>query len=143
VLVLDNYQTTALMGALPLDRVGIANSQGTIPQWRAVGSVAWKHGDLGVSTTTTFVPSYQDSDWWTGPLDRRIGSQVLVDVQTWLDLRAEGFMDFVDGSTLTLGARNVFDDRPEFANAGGSEGYDISQNDLIGRFIYFRISKRF
>jgi iron complex outermembrane receptor protein len=128
--------------ALPLDRVGIANVQGTIPEWRAVGTLTWKLRRFGASTTTTFVPSYQDADVWTGPLDRRIASQTVVDLQAWIDLDMAGAA-LLDGSTLTVGARNLFDRAPEFAHAGASFGYDISQSDLTGRFLYFRLRKRF
>jgi outer membrane receptor protein involved in Fe transport len=75
-------------------------------------------------------------------MDRRIGSQTLADFQTWADLDFEGSA-FLDGSTITLGARNVFDTSPRFANAGGAYGHDISQSELTGRFIYVRIRKRF
>lgn len=127
---------------LPLDRVGIANVAGTIPEWRMVGTVGVKLGDVGVSITTTFTPSYQDADVWTGPLDRRIDSQILVDLQAWMDLNMEGSV-LLDGTTLTVGTRNVFDQAPEFANAGAALGYDFSQSDLTRRFIYFRLSRRF
>lgn len=137
---IDEYRSRDLNQILPADRVGIANLQGTIPEWRVVGSITWKLGNLGTSTTATFVPSYQDADLWTGPLDRRIGSQTLVDIQSWIDL---GGLDLLEGSTLTLGARNVFDRQPDFANAGASAGYDMSQSTLTGRFVYLRLGKRF
>lgn len=138
----DEYLSRDMNQVLPLDRVGVANVQGTIPEWRTVGTVGWRFGDFGASTTTTFVSSYRDADIVKGPLDRRINSQILVDLQAWMDLKFEGNA-LLDGSTLTLGARNVFDRSPEFANAGVSLGYDFSQNDLIRRFVYFRVSKRF
>jgi outer membrane receptor protein involved in Fe transport len=65
-----------------------------------------------------------------------------VDLQAWLDLDMDGNA-LLDESTLTLGARNVFDEAPEFANAGVHLGYDFSQGELTGRFVYFRVSKRF
>jgi outer membrane receptor protein involved in Fe transport len=61
-------------------------------------------------------------------------------LQAWVELPAAGLLD---GSMLTLGARNVFDETPEFAHAGGSLGHDISQNNLTGRLIYLRLGKRF
>lgn len=138
----DEYLSRDMSQALPVDRVGIANVQGTIPEWRAVGTIAWKSGDFGISSTTTFVPSYQDADLATGPIDRRISSQTLVDVQIWADIDSEG-NGLLNGSTVTLGARNLFDRAPEFANAGVSFGYDFSQSELTQRFVYFRLSKRF
>lgn len=119
---------------LPLQRVGIANIQGTIPAWRAVGSLAWRRMDFGASTTATLVASYHDADVWEGPLPRQIGSQFLLDVQAWAGL---------SGSIVTFGARNVLDRAPEFANAGASFGYDASQSELTRRIFYCRLSKRF
>ncbi|HEY0686246.1 MAG TPA: TonB-dependent receptor [Steroidobacter sp.] len=138
----NDYSIRDMNQALPADRVGIANIQGTIPQWRVVGTMGGRLGAFGASTTATFTPSYQDADVWTGPLDRRIRSRVLVDLQAWMDLDILGTA-LLDDATVMLGARNVFDVAPEFANAGAAFGYDVSQNDLIGRFIYFRLSKRF
>lgn len=139
---IDEYRSRDMNQVLPLDRVGIANVQGTIPEWRTVGTLGWKLGNYGVSTTTTFIPSYQDADITKGPLDRRIGSQTLVDLQAWMDLDIDGNA-LLDGSTLTLGARNLFDKVPDFANAGVSLGYDFSQGELTRRFVYFRVTKRF
>ena len=139
---IDEYHSRDMNQVLPVDRVGIANVAGTIPEWRVVGTVGWKLGDFGVSSTTTFTPSYQDADLLRGPLDRQLSSRVLVDLQAWMDLNMAGNA-LLDGSTLRLGARNLFDETPEFANAGANLGYDFSQADLTGRFVYFRITKRF
>jgi iron complex outermembrane receptor protein len=139
---INEYLSRDMNQALPLDRVGIANVTGTIPEWRIVSTIAWKLGNYGLSTTTTYTPSYQDADLLTGPLDRRLSSRALVDLQAWMDVKMDGNA-LLDGSTLTLGARNVFDEAPEFANAGVNLGYDFSQSELTRRFIYFRVNKRF
>lgn len=139
---IDEYLSRDMNQVLPPDRVGVANVAGTIPEWRVVGSVGWKLGDFGLSTTTTFTSSYQDADLERGPLDRRLSSRTVVDLQAWMDLHIEGNA-LLDESTLTFGARNVLDEEPEFANAGVYLGYDFSQGDLTGRFVYFRLSKRF
>jgi iron complex outermembrane receptor protein len=139
---IDKYLSRDMNQTLPLDRVGIANVAGTIPEWRVVGTVGWKLGNLGLSTTTTYTPSYQDADPLLGPIDRRLSARAIVDLQAWMDLSMEG-NSLLDGSTLTLGARNLFNDSPEFAVAGANLGYDFSQNELTRRFVYFRVSKRF
>lgn len=139
---IDEYLSRDMNQLLPLDRVGIANVAGTIPEWRIVSTLGWKLRNFGLSTTTTFTPSYQDADLERGPLNRRLGSRALVDLQAWLDLKSDSSA-LLDGTTLTLGARNVFNEAPEFANAGVYLGYDFSQGELTGRFMYFRVSKRF
>lgn len=139
---IDEYLSRDMNQVLPLDRVGIANVAGTIPEWRIVTTVAWKLKNFGLASTTTYTPSYQDADAFTGPLDRRLSSRAIVDLQAWMDLSIEGNA-LLDGSTLTLGARNLFNDTPQFAVAGANLGYDYSQNELTRRFVYFRVSKRF
>jgi len=138
----DEYLSRDMNQVLPLDRVGVANVQGTIPEWRTVGTLSWKHGQFGASTTTTYTPSYQDADLALGPLDRSISSQTVVDLQAWIDLKLPGSA-LLDGTKLTFGARNLFDKQPDFANAGVSLGYDYSQGELTRRFVYFRVSKHF
>ena len=81
-------------------------------------------------------------DLLIGPLDQRINSQVLVDFQFWADVDLGGHALF-DKSKITVGARNVLNAAPEFAHAGASWGYDISQSELTRRFMYLRVAKRF
>jgi iron complex outermembrane receptor protein len=138
----DKYLTRDMNQALPLDRVGIANVQGTIPKWRAVGTLSWKLGEVGASTTATFVPPYRDADLVLGLLNRRVDRQFLIDLQGWVDVNWDG-NSLLDESKITLGARNLFNEGPDFANAGASFGYDVSQSELTRRYVYFRISKQF
>lgn len=138
----DEYSSRDMNPVLPLDRVGIANLQGTIPEWRVIGTLSGKYRNFGASTTTSFTPPYQDADLVDGPLDRHIRSQVIVDFQTWAELRMQS-APLLNQATLILGVRNLFDRSPDFANAGTQLGYDVSQSDLTRRFIYFRINKRF
>jgi iron complex outermembrane receptor protein len=135
----DEYSSRDMNPALPRSRVGIANMQGTIPESRTIGTVGFEHGRYGVSTTATYVPAYRDSDL-QGPLDRYISAQLLVDLQASVNLEGN---DLIEGSTVTIGARNLFDREPDFANVGMSLGYDISQTELTRRFIYLRVGKRF
>ncbi|HEY5756321.1 MAG TPA: TonB-dependent receptor [Steroidobacter sp.] len=138
----DEYSSQDLAPIESLDRVGIANYLGTIPEWRLIGSLTWTGISWGVSTTATFTPSYRDSDL-TGALDRRLPSRTIVDMQAWLDLGRLFGPAFCDDLKITAGALNLFDEDVDFANAGLMFGYDISQADLKQRFAYLRITKAF
>jgi iron complex outermembrane receptor protein len=138
----NEYESQEVGTNLPVNRVGIANLQGTIPEWRLVGSLMW-HGDgWGASTTATFTPRYRD----TGPsgvLDRHLPSRTLIDMQAWLELGRMFDPGVFDGLKITAGALNVFDREVDFANAGSFLGYDVSQANLRQRFAYVRITKAF
>ncbi|MDY6944899.1 MAG: TonB-dependent receptor [Pseudomonadota bacterium] len=138
----EKYSSEDIGSAEPLDRVGIANLQGTIPEWRLVGSLSLERGGWGISTTATFTPSYQDAIQ-PGMPTRSLPSRTLVDAQAWMDLDHVFEHGFLDGLKLTAGVQNLFDRNVDFANAGSILGYDISQADLKRRFLYFRITKAF
>jgi iron complex outermembrane receptor protein len=138
-----DYSSMEINSAFPTNRVGIATTQGTIPEWRVVGGLAWKLNGLGASVTATYTPAYQDSNL-IGPIDRRLPSRTLVDVQASLELEA-----LFNGSSLfsqaklTAGVLNLFDKDPDFAEAGFVAGYDLTQADMTQRFTYLRLSKSF
>lgn len=138
----DKYASQDIATIQSSDRVGIANILGTIPEWRLIGSLTWEGSGWGVSTTATFTPSYQDSDL-TGPLNRRLPSRTVVDMQAWLELgRLFGPACF-DGLKVTAGTLNLLDEEVDFANAGVRYGFDVSQAALMQRFAYLRIIKSF
>jgi iron complex outermembrane receptor protein len=138
----DDYASHDLAQIESSDRVGIANYVGTIPEWRLIGSLTWEGRGWGVSTTATFTPSYQDSNL-TGPMDRRLPSRTIIDMQAWLELGRLFDPVGFDGLKITVGALNLLDEDVDFANAGLVFGFDVSQADLKQRFAYLRITKSF
>lgn len=140
----DEYKSRELFSTFPEERVGIAHIAGTVPKWRAVGTLTWKSHDFGATTTVRFIPSYQDAELGVGRLDRRLPSRTLVDLQAWLELGSlVGEESLFAGSKLTLGLMNATNEAPDFARIGGAAGYDVSQADLTQRLAYIRFSKRF
>jgi iron complex outermembrane receptor protein len=139
----DSYVAVDIPGQAPIDRVGIAHTSGSIPRWRAVGSLAWQRGGLGLSTTVDWRPAYMDANA-TGITGRRLPARTLVDLQgsvSFDQLLSPGklWQDF----KLQLGVKNVFDQQPSFAEIGYGIGFDTSQGDLAGRFGYVKLSKGF
>lgn len=139
----DEFRTRDLPGAQDVDRVGVADRLGTITDWRAVAGLTWSFGRIGLSTFARYVASYEDATP-AGRTGRIIPSQTLVDAQFSLDLgellgAAAPWKDF----ELRLGATNVFDKEPPFAEVGGLSGYDLSQGDLKQRFMYVKLLSSF
>lgn len=127
----------------PIDRVGIASPFGSIPRWKLIGTLGWKRGGVGLSTTVDWLPAYMDADS-NGLTGRKLSDRTLVDVQ------ASFAMDELLGASLLwndlklqTGIKNVFDQMPPFADVGFAVGFDTSQGDLVGRFGYIKLSKGF
>jgi iron complex outermembrane recepter protein len=129
-----------------LDHAGVAQLGSlTVPEWRVVGSFAWSRRGVGVSTNVRYTSSYDDVFATTGlPTGRSIEPPVIVDMQASLDFGAQfGRGGWMDGLVLRAGGLNVFDSAPRFADVGGVYGYDTSQTDIRGRFLYLKLSKAF
>jgi iron complex outermembrane receptor protein len=139
-----DFTTSDFVSGPGVDRIGIANTQGTVPRWRGVATLTWNLGSFGVSTAMQYVPAVDDVDVVGARNGRQIESQTIVDVQlSWDlgDLAAE--RSPWNGFELRAGALNLFNAEAPFAEVIGPTGYDWSQGDLRGRFAYLKLAKRF
>lgn len=128
------------------NRVSIANGNGSITRWKAIGALTWAWNGLSVVTTGRFTPTYRDFNAETQlPSARTIRAQTIVDVQASLrtDDLPMGAPTWLEGTQLTLGVINLFDDAPRYSDVGFTTGYDPTIGDLRQRFAYFRLSKAF
>jgi iron complex outermembrane receptor protein len=138
------FTVSNLVEGANVDRVGVANVQGTIPQWRAVASLSWTRQGFGVMSSVRYVPSYDDVAFFGGRNGRKVASQAIVDAQLSVDLgEVAGGRSPWSGFELRIGAFNVFDDEPPFTEVAFFNGYDVTQADLRQRFAYVKLAKTF
>lgn len=140
---IDEFVTLDAPGGPAIDRVGLADTRGTIPRWRAVAAIDWRKQYAGLSVAARYTAPYDDTNGIerTG---RRIPAQTLIDVRASLDFGALiGVAGGWDDVTLTGGVLNVFDVEPAFAEVGFDAGFDMSQGTLKKRYGYLRLSKQF
>jgi iron complex outermembrane receptor protein len=139
-----DFTTSDLVAGPGVNRVGVANSQGTVPRWRGVVTLGWNFGSVGLSTAMRYVPSLEDVDLFGTRNGRRIDSQTVVDVQLLLDLGdLAGEQSAWKGFELRAGTFNLFNVEAPFAEVTGPIGYDWSQGDLRRRFAYVKLAKKF
>jgi iron complex outermembrane recepter protein len=139
-----DFTTSDLVSGPGFDRVGVANTQGTVPRWRGVGTLSWNLGGVGLSTALRYVPSFDDVDLIGARNGRRIDPQTVVDVQLSLDLgELAGEQSPWNGFEVRAGAFNLFDAEPPFAEVAGPVGFDPTQGDLRQRFAYLKLAKKF
>lgn len=142
VTLTDRYATATVKGGQPADRAGIANPSGSVPAWHAIWFIRWAYAFAELQVVGRYIPMYED--FGVSPTGRNIPAQALLDAQITIDMDR-----FALGSTLlprskiALGAQNLFDYEPPFAEVGGWDGFDRSQGDLQQRFIYLRLLYEF
>lgn len=140
---IDRFETVDLPSMPAVERVGVASFVGTIARWRTVTTLDWHRGIAEASLTARYAPAYDDAiaGIRTG---RRIPAQKIFDVQASIDLdELNGGKSLWRGFKFTAGAVNLFDEHAPFAEVSGASGFDMSQGDLKGRFIYLRLGKTF
>ena len=138
----DRYEAD-IPGSVAGDWAGRANELGSIPSWRANLKLGWRRGPYAATTFVRYTPSYEDG---VAGMDagRNVGSLTVVDLQASIDLNnAPGKSLLWKDIRLALGAINLFDVEPPYAEVGGIAGFDLTVGDLKQRLWYMRVEKRF
>ncbi len=103
---------------------------GVILRYKQYASATWTQGDWATTLGNNYATGYH-AGWDLNGNPTRIGSMSLWDLQ----VAYTGFKN----TMLTLGARNILDTQPDtFVNVSNAfqSGYDPSQYDPRGRFVY-------
>jgi iron complex outermembrane receptor protein len=106
---------------------------GFVSRFRYVATAVYDIDDFNFSVTQNWQKKYHDSAGTNIALGREVNHYDKVDAQaSWTGLKQFRF---------TLGARNLFDKNPPYANYGGLVnnfvgGYDLSYGNPVGRFVY-------
>lgn len=142
----DEYDAVNVPNTPAQNRVNIANGNGSITRWKAIGALTWAWNGLSVVATGRYTPTYRDFNAETQlPSARMIDAQTIVDIQASLrtDDMPMGAPTWLAGTQLALGVINLFDDAPRYSDVGFLSGYDPTIGDLRQRFAYLRLSKAF
>ena len=139
----DTYKYTSALipGAPPLNGTSVAQDTGQwAPRWKGGIAATWEHRALSTAVSGRYVGRYQDYD-----STKEIGNFWLFDCSaTWninraFDRRGSQPRD----SYVTIGAVNVFNQRPQNSNFDfGTVGYDPTQADIRGRFVHAQLGLR-
>lgn len=136
-----SYKTQLVPGAPELQRAGNAYDDGNwAPKWKATASLAWRGGRFRGHLAARYVGRYRDYD----AMDF-IAGQTLVDASLTVDMAQWMPAEHTEGGqpSVTIGAVNLLDRQPQTSNYGfGYFGYDPTQSDVRGRFVYLQIGFR-
>jgi iron complex outermembrane recepter protein len=109
------------------------DSVGFVSRFRYVAVAEYDISDFNFSVTQNWQKKYHDGASNITSVSREVSAYDTVDAQVnW-----SGLKDF----KFTVGARNLFDKNPPYANYAGNVnnfvgGYDLSYGNPVGRFVY-------
>lgn len=127
------YGDLPVAGTQMRERAGIASEFGTITSRRAVASLFYEGYGYRAGGIGRYHSAYDDYNATLGMVTgRRVSSRVLWDIYIAKDLGKN--------VKVTLGATDLRNKEPPYAEVGGPVGFDQSQGDLTGRTIYVSVT---
>lgn len=135
------YNAALIPGAPVGQRAGKATTGGYAPKWKGQASLGWNTDYVETSFSANYTGAYRDyapsnislGNFWTFDLNARIAIG-----QAFRDLPSQ-----LKGTYLTVGVRNLSDRLPDYSSYSVTSGYDPTQYDIIGRYLYAQVGFRF
>jgi len=142
------------------DRVnGIGGGQGLLPDYQINAGLTWEYKDWTYTINARYIPEVTDLGFLhpsvidlTAPdqgftndgLARQVDSWFSIDMQIAYEFgKTAGKKAWYDGLRLAIGCNNITDETPPFISSSFEDNTDKSTFDILGRFVYFEVSKKF
>jgi iron complex outermembrane receptor protein len=133
--------------------------QGTIPEWSLNTSLAWEIDNFTYVVNANLIPEISDPGLLIGPYSQpeqgftinnptqpfTIPMYYTIDMQLSYEFgknKLEG-RKWYDGAKFTVGCLNITDENPPVISDAVEDNTDKNVYDIIGRFVYFQVSKKF
>jgi hypothetical protein len=132
------YTTSLTPGSPPVEVVSVGQDSGNwAPRWKGSVGLKWQNGAWLAVMQGRYTGKYQDYD-----STREIGNFWLVDVNGRFAIgqAITAQTRFWQKAYISIGAVNLFNKLPQFSNfESGIVGFDPSQADIRGRFLYAQV----
>lgn len=149
-----SWDLTPIPGAAPQSYLGLyidvsttAISPGSIPKHKGFFTNVWEHGSWGAVLTANYIGELADDMRFAGtvnPPQRMIDAWLTWDAQmSYKFSGGEGWMKWLDKTTVRVGAANLLDEDPPQAFAAFNDNYDVTTHSNRGRFVYLQLTKEF
>ncbi|GFE85994.1 TonB-dependent receptor [Steroidobacter agaridevorans] len=116
------------------ERTGVADVQGTITRWRLRGWLQIAMAEWDTNILARWNSCYEDVDAAVAATGRRVCPGMIVDFNLAKEIG--------EHLKVTVGASDIFDHSPSFSEVFGTAGYDLSQDNLVGRTAFVTLSVR-
>jgi iron complex outermembrane receptor protein len=137
--VIDAQAAGTISAAVPVQGGGDVIGRDGQPRWRISATLTWNMGPVTIGGFTQFVDSvYENAVRDASNTPFNVGGQTTVNLYAQYSFENSANR-YLDGTTLQIGARNIFDKDPPLA----SGGYLSSVYQPQGRYWYAGIKKTF
>ena len=130
------------------------DAQGTLPDYIVTDSLTWDYKGFTFNVASRYIPSVTDegdlfpSQGGTSNTHTYNGAVWTVDSWYAIDMQlsyrfGQDYGRWLNGLRLTVGCNNITDNAPPFISSGSEDNTDKITYDIVGRFVYFELSKKF
>ena len=133
--------------------------QGTIPEWDLNLSLMWEFKGFTYTVMANYIPEISDPGLLIGPYSQpqqgftvnnptqpfKVPDYYTINMRLSYEFgkdKTEG-RTWYDGTRLTVGCLNIADATPPVISDAVEDNTDKNVYDILGRFIYFEVSKKF
>lgn len=132
------YREAYVPGSPPVDGTSVAlDSLNWAPRYKGALALGWTRGPYSAALNGRYVGRYQDYD-----STQIIGNFWLFDVNARCNVGQSllGSSPALKGLYVVFGGANLFDRQPQYSNYQfGAYGYDATQADIRGRYLYVQV----
>jgi iron complex outermembrane receptor protein len=133
--------------------------QGTIPEWDLNLSLSWDFKGFTYTIMANYIPTISDPGLLIGPYSQpeqgftinnptqpfEVPAYYTINMRLSYEFgkdKTEG-RKWYDGTKLAMGCLNVTDAQPRVISDAVEDNTDKNVYDILGRFVYFEVSKKF
>jgi hypothetical protein len=129
--------------------------QGTIPDYRIAPGLTWHYQNFDYTILANYIPAVEDlgdahpnvgapsNDFTQSGGAWHIPAYFKIDMQLGYNFKSDTGKKWYDNMRVAVGCNNITDQAVPVIASSSEDNTDKATYDIIGRFVYFEISKRF
>ncbi len=142
---------------------GIGGAQGLLPRYTINTGLAWEIYDFTYTVNARYIPEVIDrgsihqsnlafekalddglNDFTVNGKPQTIADWFSIDMQLAYEVgKTKEHKSWYDGTRIAVGVNNITDEDPPLVTSSFEDNTDKSSYDIIGRFVYFEVGKKF
>jgi hypothetical protein len=133
----------------------VPGANGTLPGFSITTGFTWSIQNFDYTVVGHYIPGVIDpgdhhpaagqpvNDFTVSGADWQVPDYYKIDMQLAYNFRSESGKKWYDGTRVALGVNNITDNLPPLISSSSEDNTDKSTYDIIGRFVYVQLSKKF
>jgi len=137
------------------DSQAVAAAQGMIPEYSVTAGFTWSIMNFDYTVTAHYLPGVHDpgdmhpsvgalaNDFTQNGKSFEVADYYKVDMQLAYNFRSDSGKKWYDNTRIAVGCDNISDNLPPLIASSSEDNTDKSSYDILGRFVYVELSKKF